>query len=47
MGTSLFKSLFPTEEAKVALLNIASEEEGNETIKNTYQKLSAVKKFYI
>ena len=49
MGTSLFKSLFPTEEAKVALLNIASEEgKGNEIIKNTYQRLSAVKKkFYI
>ena len=43
MGTSLFKSLFPTEEAKVALLNIGSEEgKGNEIIKNTYQKLSCL-----
>ena len=43
MGTSLFKSLFPTEDAKVALLNIASEEgKGNEIIKNTYQKLNQI-----
>ena len=48
MGTSLFKSLFPSEEAKVALLNIGSEEgKGNETIKNTYQRLSTVKKNFI
>ena len=45
MGTSLFKSLFPNEEAKVAILNIGSEEtKGNEIIKNTYQKLSSTKK---
>ena len=45
MGTSLFKSLFPTEEAKVALLNIGSEAyKGNEIIKNTYQKLMEMKK---
>ena len=44
MGASLFKSLFPNENAKVALLNIGSEEiKGNETIKNTYQKLSEKK----
>ena len=48
MGTSLFKSLFPNEEAKVALLNIGSEEtKGSEIIKNTYQKLSSVKKNFI
>tara|TARA_Y100001970_G_scaffold279302_1_gene386389 strand:+ start:39 stop:1046 length:1008 start_codon:yes stop_codon:yes gene_type:complete len=48
MGTSLFKSLFPKDEAKVALLNIGSEEgKGNEIIKNTYQKLSNVKKKFI
>ena len=40
MGASLFKSLFPNENPKVALLNIGSEEiKGNEIIKNTYQKL--------
>lgn len=41
MGSSLLKALFPDETAKVALLNIGSEEiKGNEIIKNTYQKLS-------
>ena len=40
MGSSLLKSLFPEEKAKVALLNIGSEaEKGNEILKNTYQKL--------
>ena len=40
MGASLFKALFPTENPKVALLNIGSEaEKGNEILKNTYQKL--------
>ena len=40
MGSSLFKSLYPDENAKVALLNIGSEEiKGNEIIKETYQKL--------
>ncbi len=43
MGSSVFKSLFPHELAKVALLNIGSEEiKGNETIKETYKKLSAL-----
>ena len=43
MGSSLFKSLYPTEKAKVALLNIGSEEiKGNEIIKNTYQKLNQI-----
>ena len=41
MGSSVFKSLYPTETSKVALLNIGSEEvKGNEVIKETYQKLN-------
>jgi len=41
MGASLFKALFANETAKVALLNIGSEEiKGNEIIKETYQKLN-------
>ena len=41
MGSSLFNSLYPNDEAKVALLNIGSEElKGNEIIKETYQKLN-------
>ena len=41
MGSSLFKSLYPEDIAKVALLNIGSEEfKGNETIKETYQQLN-------
>ena len=41
MGSSLFKSLYPDDSAKVALLNIGSEEiKGNETIKETYQQLN-------
>ena len=41
MGSSLFKSLYPEDNAKVALLNIGSEElKGNETIKETYQQLN-------
>ena len=44
MGSSLFKSLYPKENAKVALLNIGSEElKGNEVIKETYQKLNQKK----
>ena len=36
MGSSLLKALFPDEIAKVALLNIGSEEmKGNEIFKNT------------
>ena len=43
MGSSLYKSLFPEEKPKVALLNIGSEElKGNEVIKETYQKLSKI-----
>jgi len=41
MGSSLFKSLYPSMNAKVALLNIGSEEiKGNDMIKETYQQLS-------
>jgi len=41
MGSSLFKSLYPVDIAKVALLNIGSEEfKGNEIIKETYQQLN-------
>ena len=43
MGSSLFKALYPNDNAKVALLNIGSEEtKGNEVIKNTYQKLNQI-----
>ena len=43
MGSSLFQSLFPEDKAKVALLNIGSEEiKGNEVIKETYQKLNQI-----
>ena len=43
MGSSLFKSLYPKEKAKVALLNIGSEEiKGSDIIKNTYQKLNQI-----
>ena len=41
MGSSLFRSLYPDSSAKVALLNIGSEElKGNEIIKDTYQQLN-------
>ena len=41
MGASLYKSLYPLENPKVALLNIGSEElKGNETIKETFQILN-------
>ena len=44
MGSSVFKSLYPTETSKVALLNIGSEEvKGNEIIKETYKKLNQKK----
>ena len=44
MGSAVYKSLYPTDQAKVALLNIGSEEmKGNEVIKNTYQKLNQIK----
>ena len=45
MGSSLFKSLYPDSNAKVALLNIGSEEtKGNEIIKDTYQQLNKIDK---
>ena len=41
MGSSLYKSLYPEDNPRVALLNIGSEElKGNEIIKETYQKLN-------
>ena len=41
MGSSLFKSLYPENNAKVALLNIGSEEfKGNDIIKETYKQLN-------
>ena len=44
MGASLYKSLYPTQAPKVALLNIGSEElKGNEIIKDTFQKLNEKK----
>jgi len=44
MGSAMFKTLYPNEIAKVALLNIGSEAtKGNEIIKNTYQKLKEKK----
>ncbi len=44
MGSSLFKSLYPNDNAKVALLNIGTEElKGNEIIKETYKQLTKKK----
>ena len=41
MGASLYKSLYPSDIPRVALLNIGSEElKGNETIKETFQILN-------
>jgi len=41
MGSSLFKSLYPNDSPKVALLNIGTEElKGNDVIKETYRKLN-------
>ena len=41
MGSALFKSLYPDDNPRVALLNIGSEElKGNEVIKETYQQLN-------
>ena len=40
MGAALYQSLYPNEKAKVALLNIGSEEiKGTELLKGTYAKL--------
>ena len=44
MGASLYKSLYPSDNPNVALLNIGSEElKGNETIKETFQILNGLK----
>ena len=44
MGASLYKSLYPSETPRVALLNIGSEEfKGNETIKETFKLLNEKK----
>ena len=44
MGASLYKSLYPNDISKVALLNIGSEElKGNEIIKETFQLLNEKK----
>jgi phosphate acyltransferase len=44
MGSSLYKSLYPTETPNIALLNIGSEElKGNEIIKETYKILNEKK----
>jgi len=43
MGSALYQSLYPNEKAKVALLNIGSEEiKGTELLKNTYSKLKTL-----
>jgi glycerol-3-phosphate acyltransferase PlsX len=44
MGASLYKSLYPLDHPKVALLNIGSEElKGNDVIKETFQNLNEKK----
>ena len=44
MGASLYKSLYPAEQPKIALLNIGSEElKGNEIIKETFKLLNEKK----
>jgi len=44
MGASLYKSLYPLDQPKVALLNIGSEElKGNDVIKETFQNLNEKK----
>jgi len=44
MGSALFKSLFPSENSKVGLLNIGSEEiKGTETLKKAYTILNEMK----
>ena len=44
MGASLYKSLYPSDNPKVALLNIGSEElKGNEVIKETFHNLNEKK----
>ena len=44
MGSALFKAIFPNEDAKVAILNIGSEEiKGHEIIKKAYEILNSNK----
>tara|TARA_Y100001958_G_C21218343_1_gene543709 strand:+ start:223 stop:1230 length:1008 start_codon:yes stop_codon:yes gene_type:complete len=44
MGSALHKALFPSDNSKVALLNIGSEEiKGHETIKKAYQSMESKK----
>ncbi len=46
MGSALYQSLYPNDKAKVALLNIGSEEiKGTDLLKNTYSKLKFLDKF--
>ncbi len=46
MGSALFKALFPTEDPKVAILNIGSEEiKGHEIIKKAYEVLNSSNNF--
>ena len=46
MGSALYKSLFPEEVARVALLNIGTEEiKGTETIKKAYSKLKTISSY--
>ena len=46
MGAALFKSLYPLEDAKVALLNIGSEEiKGTDILKKAYSKLKKISDF--
>ena len=46
MGAALYKALFPDEFAKVALLNIGSEEiKGTENLKKAYAKLKDISKY--
>ena len=46
MGAALYKALFPEDSAKVALLNIGSEEiKGTENLKKAYSKLKEISKY--
>jgi glycerol-3-phosphate acyltransferase PlsX len=46
MGAALYKALFPEDTAKVALLNIGSEEiKGTENLKKAYTKLKEISKY--
>ena len=46
MGAALYKALFPNDSAKVALLNIGSEEiKGTEKLKKAYVRLKEISKF--